>query len=447
MNRESLHNYQNLMIDKIKKNKNFALFVDMGLGKTVSTLTAILDLYESCEIDKILIIAPLRVAKTVWHSEIESWSHLKNLKYSIICGNQKERELALKKDAQIYIINRENTDWLANQILKNKSLKFEMLVIDESSSFKSFKSKRFKYLKKILNIFDRKIILTGTPSPNGYIDLWSQIYILDNGERLGKNITMYRNSFFDKDYLGYNYTIKENGENQIKKRISDICLSIRSDDAIDLPDFISTIVRCDMSEELLKKYKQFEKDFFIEIENQEITAFNAGAMSNKLLQFCSGAIYTDDEKNYTEIHNLKIEALKEIIENNQNETFLIAYNYKHEKDRLLKEFPKAKLLNTDSKTIKDWNDGKIKILLAHPASCGHGLNLQKGGKVLIWFGFQWSLELYQQFNKRLHRQGQKERVRCFHIAVGDIEYRLLRSLSSKELVQKDLLNYLKGEIE
>lgn len=445
LNRENLHEYQNLMINQIKLNKNFALFVDMGLGKTVSTLTAIKDLYDSCEVNKILIIAPLRVAKTVWHTEIESWSHLNSLTYSIICGSRKSREVALLKNAQICIINRENTEWLVEKLKKDKNLNFDMLIIDESSSFKSPSSKRFKFLKKVLNIFDRKIILTGTPSPNGYMDLWSQIYILDQGERLGKNITIYRQSFFDKDYMGFNYTLKEKSEDKIKKRLQDICLSIRSDDALDLPEFISSLVKCDMEGELLKKYKEFEKEFILKIDQHNITAFNAGAMSNKLLQFCSGAIYTEQDK-YVEIHNLKIEVLKEIIENNPGENFLIAYNFKHEKDRLLREFKDAKLLSTDSKIIKDWNDGKIKILLAHPASCGHGLNLQKGGQILIWFGFQWSLELYQQFNKRLHRQGQKARVRCFHIAVGDIEYKLLRALNDKDVVQEDLLNSLKKSI-
>lgn len=445
LNRENLHEYQNLMISKIKQNKSFALFVDMGLGKTVSTLTAIKDLYDSCEIEKILIIAPLRVAKTVWHTEISNWSHLSGLTYSIIHGSQKEREIALNKDCQLYIINRENTDWLVEKVQKSKKLYFDMLIIDESSSFKSHSSKRFKYLKKLLNVFDRKLILTGTPSPNGYMDLWSQIYILDQGERLGKNITMYRQSFFDQDYMSYSYTIKDKAEDKIKRRLKDICLSIRSDDAIDLPDFVSTVVKCDMSNELLKKYKEFENDFILQIKDHEITAFNAGAMSNKLLQFCSGAIYTENDS-YIEIHDLKIEALKEIIENNPDENFLIAYNFKHEKDRLLREFKEAKLLDTNPKIIEDWNAKKIKILLAHPASCGHGLNLQKGGKVLIWFGFQWSLELYQQFNKRLHRQGQTERVRCFHIAVGDIEYRLLRALEDKDLVQEDLLNNLRGDL-
>lgn len=441
-NRDLLKYHQTEGIKFIKENKGCGLFFDMGLGKTVTTLTALLDMLDDFEIIKPLIVGPLRVANTVWHNEGNDWSHLEDLGFSIITGTEKERINALNTKADAYVINRENIPWLVKH-LGNK-WRFDALIIDESSSFKNPTSKRFRALKSILKRVKKRIILTGTPSPNGYMDLWSQIYLLDEGERLGKNISMYRRTYFDADFMGYNYTLKVGAKEKIQEKIKDIIMYVPTEGNVDLPDFVSSVLDTPLPKDLQKKYKEFEQDMIIQANDEEtnLTAVSAATLSNKLLQFSSGAVYDEDE-NVHHFHDLKFDTLDEIIEDNPNDNLLIAYNYKHELDRILKKYPHATVLDKEGKAVKDWNDGKIKMLLAHPASAGHGLNLQFGGSVLIWFGFNWSLELYQQFNKRLHRQGQKNIVRCFHIAVGEIEYRLMRKLSEKDVTQQELLEALK----
>jgi hypothetical protein len=440
LDRSNLHDYQNRAVKHIIDVQKSGLFLDMGLGKTVSTLTAATDLLDDFAVMKMIIVAPLRVANTVWHTEAENWSHLKHLRFSIITGKVENRLAALKKDAEIYIINRENIPWLVDHY-KSK-WPFDMLVIDESSSFKSAVSKRFRALKKILKYINYSTILTGTPSPNGYVDIWSQIYVLDQGERLGKNITMYRNTYFDSDFMGYTYKIKDGSAEKIQSKIKDKILSMASEDYLQLPDFISSVLDTPLTPRLKKKYKEFEDDMIMQLDGTELTAMSAATLSNKLLQFSSGAIY-DEDKNVHHIHDLKFDTLDEIIEENPNDNILVAYNFKHELTRLKKRYPEAIQLDKEGKAVKDWNEGKIKILLAHPASAGHGLNLQHGGSLLVWFGFNWSLELYQQFNKRLHRQGQKNVVRNIHIAVGNIEYKLMKALSKKDVTQKELLDSLK----
>lgn len=442
LNRSNLHKYQNEGVDFIKNNKGCGLFLDMGLGKTTTSLTAINDILEDFEIIKPLIIGPLRVANTVWHNEANNWDHLKHLNFSIITGNLKERLFALDQKADAYVINRENIPWLVKH-LGNK-WNFDALIIDESSSFKNPTSKRFRALKSILKRIKKTVILTGTPSPNGYIDLWSQVYLLDQGERLGKNISMYRRTYFDADFMGYNYTLKAGAKEKIQEKIKDIIMYVPTEGNVELPDFVSSVLDTPLDSKLLKKYKDFEQDMIIQANDEEtnLTAVSAATLSNKLLQFSSGAVY-DDHENVHHFHDLKFDTLDEIIEDNPNDNLLIAYNYKHELDRLVKRYPQAVVLDKEGEAVKQWNDGKIKMLLAHPASAGHGLNLQHGGSVLIWFGFNWSLELYQQFNKRLHRQGQKNVVRCFHIAVGDVEYRLMRKLAEKDVTQQELLEALK----
>jgi len=441
---DNLHQYQLTSINKMIENETYGLFLDMGLGKTVSSLTAIKELYDDFAINKVLVIAPLRVSKTVWHSEAKEWSHLKDdLTFSIITGNLEKRLLALQTDAIVYTINRENIPWLVEHY-KSK-WPFDMIVIDESSSFKNPTSKRFRSLKEILKYTKHRYLLTGTPSPNGLIDLWSQIYILDEGERLGKNITRFRNTYFEKDFMGYNYSLKEGSEEIIIDKIKDKIVSMNSEDYLNLPELIPSVVNVPLEGKLLRQYKQFEEDMITQIADNEISAVNAATLSNKLLQFSSGAIYDEDSEVH-HIHDLKFEALDEIIEYNPDTPILVAYNFKHELDRLLKRYPQAESLHRkwDDSDNDRWNNNEIPLLFAHPASAGHGLNLQKGdGHIAVWLGFNWSLELYQQFNKRLHRQGQKQPVSLIHIAVGDIEYRLMRTLTKKDITQKELLEALK----
>jgi len=438
--KENMHQYQDRSVNHIKTHKGSGLFLDMGLGKTVSTLTSTADMLDDFEIMKVLIIGPLRVANTVWHSEAKSWSHLQDLDFSIVTGKPEQRLTALKKDTRYHVINVENLVWLIEHY-KSK-WPFDMIVIDESSLFKNPTSKRFRALKKVLKYVKKRVILTGTPSPNGYMDLWSQIFILDDGERLGTSITRFRNTYFDKDFMGFNYTLKDGAAERIENKIKDIVISMKSEDYLNLPQFLPTVIDTPMTPTLMKKYKSFEEDMIMQMEGENITAMTAAALSNKLLQFSSGAVY-DEEGVVHQIHNIKFDTLDEIIEGNPNDNMLVAYNFKHELDRLKKRYPKAVVMDKEGKAVKDWNDGKIKMLLAHPASAGHGLNLQHGGSLLVWFGFNWSLELYQQFNKRLHRQGQKEIVRAMHIAVGPIEYRLMRALAEKDVTQSKLLEALK----
>lgn len=441
LNRSNLHDYQKRAVNHIIQKEKSGLFLQMGLGKTVSTLTAVSDLLDDFAINKILIIAPLRVSNTVWHVEASEWQHLKHLTFSICTGKLKERINGLNNKADIYVINRENIEWLVDYY-KSK-WPFDMLIIDESSSFKNATSKRFRALKKILKFVKYSTILTGTPSPNGYIDIWSQIYILDQGERLGKNISMYRRTFFDADFMGYSYKIKEGAEENIQERIKDLILSMQTEDYLDLPGSVSTIMKSDLSGKLLKQYKDFENDMIIQMDDVDLTAVSAATLSNKLLQFSSGAVY-DENGNVHHVHDLKIEMLKEIVESNPDEPLLIAYNYKHEKENILKHFKQAQVLNKDPQMVIDWNNRKIPMLLIHPASAGHGLNLQKSqGKFFIWYGFTWSLELYEQANARLVRQGNNEIVDIIHLAVGQIEYRLMQSLAKKNVTQKELFEALK----
>jgi len=432
--------YQIKGVQFIKDHKGSALFLDMGLGKTTITLTTILDLLNDFEVIKPIIVAPLRVANTVWHNESDDWSHLEELGFSIITGDVKTRLAALDKKADIYVINRENIPWLVDYY-KSK-WPFDLLAIDESTSFKNPTSKRFRALKKVLKYINKRMILTGTPSPNGYMDLWSQIYILDEGKRLGKNITRFRNTYFDKDFMGFNYTLKEGSAERIQEKIKDIVYHVPTEGNVNLPEVVSSVIDTPLTPKLLKQYKNFEEDMIMSMEGENITAMSAATLSNKLLQFSSGAIY-DEESNVHHIHDLKFDTLDEVIEENPNDNMLIAYNFKHELDRLKKRYPEAVVLSKEGSEVKTWNEGKIKMMLVHPASAGHGLNLQHGGCLLVWLGFTWSLENYQQLNKRLHRSGQKNTVRLIHLAIGDVEYRLMRSLAKKDVTQSELLEALK----
>lgn len=442
LDRSNLHNYQEAALKVILQKRKCGLFLDMGLGKTTTTLTAASDMLDDFLIAKVLIIAPLRVANSVWKQEALKWNHLKHLNIVICTGSEKQRSEAIKSNADIYVINRENIPWL----IEKCEWKWDMVVIDESSSFKNNKSQRFKSLKQMTKHMKSLVLLSGTPSPNGEMDLWSQLYLIDNGERLGRTITNFRQRFFISDYMGYNYKIIPGASEKIKELIKDVCVTMSAEDYLDLPGEISLTEYVEMPENVKEQYKELENNFLLTVGDIDIVSPSSSAVANKLLQMCNGAIY-DSLGNTHEIHNAKLDALKEIIEENPNENFLIAYNYKSDLQRIIKAFPEAVVLSEGTKEQDDWNAGKIKILLTHPASAGHGLNLQFGGNIIIWFGLNWSLELYQQFNKRLNRQGQKNLVRIIHIvAKGGLDEKVMLALGNKAKTQQDLIDYLKFKL-
>lgn len=424
----------------------------MGMGKTVSTLTAIDNLIFLGEVNKVLVIAPLRVAEDTWSTEVDKWDHLKHLKISKILGTKKQREEALMKDTDIYVTNRENVDWLVTECFD--SWIWDMVVIDELSSFKSSKAKRFRALKKVRPYFKRIVGLTGTPAPNSLIDLWPQIYLLDGGLRLGKTITGFKDRYFNpgrrNSYVVYNWELKEGSEAAIQNKISDICISMKADDYLDLPERIDNRVEINLSKKSMEIYKKLEKDLVIELGEEDITAANAAVLTNKLLQMANGAIYSET-KEVVKIHDEKIERLEEIIDVSNGKPVLVFYNFKHDYNRITEMLTKKKIshqtLNT-SDDIKKWNDGKIQVALLHPASAGHGLNLQYGGNIIVWFGLTWSLELYQQANARLHRQGQKETVIIHHlISKGTVDEDVMNALANKEINQDMLLEAVKARLE
>ena len=440
------HDYQKTALQFALERPAAGLFLDMGLGKTVIALTFIEELKNNYLEDvKALVIAPKRVAEDTWPTEHLKWDHLQNLKVVKIMGTAKQREAALKQEADVYIISRDNIAWLVD--LLGIKWDFNTVIVDELSSFKSNKSLRFKKLRKVRPRIKRIIGLTGTPTPNGYEDLWPQIYLLDRGERLGKTLTEFRRRYFDTLYRpGYNeYKLKAGAKDEIDNAIKDICISMKAKDYLKLkePLFINRRVKLDKKE--FNLYKQLEREAVLEIDGKDITALNAAAVTNKLLQLANGAVYTEDRE-VIEIHNKKLEVLEELIDEANGESVLVFYNFQHDKDRILKKFKEARILDTN-RDVKDWNAGKIKILLAHPASAGHGLNLQAGGHIVIWFGLNWSLELYQQANARLNRQGQTETVRIYHIITENtVDEEVLKVLNGKEQRQEALLEALKARI-
>lgn len=424
----------------------------MGMGKTISTLTAIDYLLFLGESEKILVIAPLRVAEDTWSAEVDKWDHISHLKISKILGTPKQRKEAVEKDADIYVTNRENVVWLVDNYFKQ--WKWDTCVIDELSSFKSSKAKRFRALKKIRPYFKRMVGLTGTPAPNSLIDLWPQMYLLDGGKRLGRTITGYRQQYFSpgkrNQYIVYNWELKDGAEEQIHKKIGDICISMMAKDYLDIPERIDNIIDINLSKSAINKYRQLEKNLVLELGEDDITAANAAVLTNKLLQMSNGAIYSED-KQVIEIHDEKLKALLDIIESANGKPVLIFYSFKHDFDRIV-NFLKSKKLNAigleDSKDIKKWNNGEISILLVHPASAGHGLNLQYGGNIIVWFGLTWSLELYQQANARLHRQGQKESVIIHHLVSKDtVDEDVIKALGNKEINQNVLLEAVKARLK
>lgn len=442
------HDYQQYAIDFIKNNEVAAVLLDMGLGKTSITLTAVNDLiFDSFEVSKVLVIAPLRVARDTWPAEIKKWDHLKHLRYSVAVGSESERLAALRKEAEIYIINRENVDWLVNK--SKVPFNFDMVVIDELSSFKSHQSKRFKSLLKVRPFIKRIVGLTGTPSSNGLMDLWAQFRILDMGKRLGRYITHYRNAYFLPDKRSadriFTYKPADGAEQMIYNRISDITISMKSADYLKLPECIINEVPVFMDVKEKRIYETFKEDMVAKIKDEEIDAANAAVLSGKLLQMANGCIY-DEDKKALKIHDRKLDALEDLIESANGKPLLVAYWFQHDLARIKERFPVREIKT--SKDIEDWNNGKISVAVIHPASAGHGLNLQTGGSTLVWFGLTWSLELYQQCNARLHRQGQTDTVVIHHIiAKGTIDEDVMATLQRKEKIQNTLINAVKAKLE
>jgi SNF2 family DNA or RNA helicase len=418
-------------------------------GKTVITLTAINELlYNYFDVSNVLVIAPLRVAQTTWPGEVKKWGHLQHLTLSKVLGSAKERRLALNTPADIHIINRENVKWLVEEC--GKEWPFDMVVIDELSSFKSNKAKRFRALRKVRPRIKRIVGLTGTPAPNGLIDLWPQIYLLDQGERLGKTVTGYRNRYFNpgrrNGYVVYDWVLKPGAEEAIYEKLDDICVSMKSEDWLQMPERIDREVVVRIPEAARARYDQLERDLLLPYEGGDVTADNAAVLSNKLLQMANGAVY-DENGSTREIHQAKLEALDDILEAANGQPVLVFYNYQHDRDRILKHIPTARVLDTED-DIEKWNQGEIPVMLAHPASAGHGLNLQAGGSVIVWFGLTWSLELYQQANARLYRQGQNKSVIIHHlVAEGTIDEDVMRALEHKDTGQEALLAAVKARIE
>lgn len=443
--RDDLHDYQKRTVKFIVNKKRCQLWLGLGCGKTISTLTALVDLSDSLAVAKTLVVAPLRVANSVWKQESQNWQHTKHLKINVCTGSEKARISALSSNADVYVINRENVTWLVKHYAKKWP--FDCVVIDEASSFKSNSSQRFKALKRVLPETTHMVLLTGTPSPNGLLDLWSQVYLVDAGATLGKTYTSYKQRFFESDYMGYKFTPKNGSDEKIHALIEPFTLSMTANDYLELPDKLLHVEPIELKANVLKSYAEFERECIAELDGEEIEALNAAALAGKLLQWANGAVYTDERKNYSELHTSKLDALAELIEDNPSENILVAYNYKSDLERLTKRFKNAVVLDKNPDTITRWNNGEIPLLLAHPASAGHGLNLQKGGNVIVWFGLNWSLELYQQFNGRLYRQGQQKPVRIIHlVASGTIDEKVMTVLQMKDVTQQKLIDALKAEI-
>ena len=450
------HAYQAHCIQKIEEIPKLGLFLDMGLGKTVTTLTAVKDLkYNRFEVRKVLVIAPKKVAEGTWTKEKDKWEHTRMLRVSQVLGSQAKRIRALNTPADLYIINRENTVWLVDYY--RNAWPFDMVIVDESSSFKSHKAKRFKALASVGGLISRMVELTGTPSPNGLEDLWAQVYLLDGGERLGKRYTQFRERYFQPDRRGpdgmvYSYEAKPGTQESILHKISDICISMKAEDYLQLPDITYHEIPVELDPKAKKAYVELERKMVLELpeDEEEISVASAAALSNKLLQLGNGAIY-DEDRQYHEIHSCKIEAFLELIESLQGKPALVFYNFQHDRIRILKALEKMKLRVRELKTTQDedeWNAGKIDVLLTHPASSAYGLNLQQGGNHVVWFGLTWNYELYTQANKRLHRQGQQEKVIVHHlICSGTRDEDVMDALQRKDDVQGWVMQSLKARIK
>lgn len=448
------HPYQQYCIQRIIDTPKVGLFLDMGLGKTSIVLSAVRELkYNRFQVRRVLVIAPKKVAEGTWTREKDKWDHTRMLRVSQVLGSRDRRIRALNTNADIYIMNRENTVWLVDYY--QNDWPFDMVVLDESSSFKSHTAKRFKALASISSHISRIVELTGTPSPNGLADLWSQVYLLDEGERLGKRYTGFRERYFQPDKRGadgmiYTYKPKKGTQDAILSRISDICVSMKAEDYLQLPEAVNHIIPVELDPKSRKAYEELEREMVLELpDDEEITAMGAAALSNKLLQLGNGAVY-DEYKGVHEVHNCKIEAFLELAESLQGKPMLVFYGFRHDRDRLLKALEKTGLRVRELKRPEDedaWNAGQVDIMLTHPASSAYGLNLQQGGNHVAWFGLTWNYELYVQANKRLHRQGQTERVIVHHlVCTGTRDEDVMRALERKEGVQEYVMESLKARI-
>jgi SNF2 family DNA or RNA helicase len=435
--------YQTDVTNQIIDHSKYMVVLDMGLGKTVSTLTAINELMnDSFEIRRTLIIAPLKVADLTWPEEMKKWDHLKYISYSMLTGDLGSRIDSLKMNSQIFIINVDNVKWLINLIVThhNRKWPFDMIVIDESSKFKGYGSERFKAIQLACKVSKRVVLLTGTPAPNGLQDLWSQVYLIDSGARLGKNITAFRRRYmYPHPRIPNVWLMRDGVEKEIYDKIADISYVLKAKGNIDLPERIDNYIEINMDEATKAKYEELESSYLLSVDENEIEAANAAVLSNKLLQLTNGAIY-DEDRNVYHIHDLKLEALKDILEDNEGKSVLVFYWFNHDLSRLkeyFKDYDPRELLTAKDK--EDWDSRKIRLLLAHPASMSYGLNLQYGGSTIVWFGLTWSLELYQQANARLYRSGQKEVTVINHLVVKDSydEY-VIKRLKQKHMSQEDL---------
>lgn len=440
------HNYQQFATDFILEHPVSCLMLDMGLGKTIITLTALWQLtLDSFDVSRILVIAPKRVAADTWPKELSKWDHLKGLDASLVMGTQAEREAALRRQTFLYIINRENVSWL----VENHRWDFDMVVIDELSSFKSNQAQRFKALKKVRPLVSRIVGLTGTPAPNSLLDLWPQMYLMDMGQRLGRFIGGFRERFFTPDKRSreiiYSYKPREGAEEAIYDLISDICISMKAVDYLDMPELIMNRVEVSMDSREQKIYDDFQRDMAVNLHGEELDAVNAAVLSGKLLQMANGAVYGENHK-VLRIHDRKLDALEDLVEAANGKPLLVAYWYEHDLQRIKARFKTARCIDT-TKDIDDWNAGRIPLALIHPASAGHGLNLQDGGCTIVWFGLTWSLELYQQLNARLWRQGQKHTVVIHHIVTkGTHDEDVLRALECKDTRQTALIDAVRARI-
>ena len=439
------YDYQTFATNFVLEHPACGLILDMGLGKSVITLTALWSLLlDSFDVGKVLVVAPKRVAENTWPTELKKWEHLDGLTWSLVLGSEKDRRAALQRRAKIYIINRENVTWLDD----NYRWDFDTLVIDELSSFKSSKAQRFRALKRVRPHISRVIGLTGTPQPNGLLDLWPQMYLLDMGQRLGRFVGGYRERFFLPDKRNreviYSYKPKEGAEEKIYELISDICISMKAADYLDMPELVASRVEVQMNAKEQKLYEGFERDMVLHLKDGDLDAVNAAALSGKLVQMANGAVYGENRKVH-HIHDRKLDALEDIIEAANGKPLLVAYWYKHDLERIRQRF-EVRTIDTP-KDIADWNEGKIPVALIHPASAGHGLNLQDGGSTIVWFGLTWSLELYQQLNARLWRQGQKHTVVIQHIvAAGTHDEDIMNALEKKDMSQTALIAAVKARI-
>ena len=444
--------YQEYAQNEIIEKPNIGLYLDMGLGKTVITLTALHDLkFNRWAVNKILIIAPKKVAEDTWQVEVQKWQHLQDFRVVGVLGSATQRENALATPADIYVINRENTQWLVQYYGRNWP--FDTVVLDESSSFKNHQAKRFRALRTVRPRINRLIELTGTPNPHGLMDLWSQVFLLDGGQRLGRTVSVYRDMYFVPDKRNrttiFSYAPKDGAEQEIHRLISDICISMKAADYLDLPDFITEDVPVVLDDKAQKAYRKLEREAVLQIDEDTITANTAAALSGKLLQLCNGSVYGEDHE-VIPVHDCKIEAFLEVVEQLKGQHALVCYYFNHDRDRLLQALDKTGLrvrVYKDYRDKEDWNAGNIDILLVHPASCGYGLNLQDGGHYLIWFGLTWNLEEYLQMLKRLHRQGQKFPVTSIRLIVkGGRDEDVIQSLEAKDDAEERLLQSLKGRI-